>query len=334
MGILDRFRRDPVEDREASTVTAANSSDPWPPAPSNTWAALAVVEACAGLWSRAFAAADSPLPPVAMAAVGRALYERGEAVLIRDGTEWLIAASHDLQGAPAPSTWRYVVTVGGPSGASTVRRARRFVAHPRINATVQEPWRGRAPLAVARTTADLAFRLESSLGNEQKAPVGHILPVPDISQAEDIAAALPDLGGRTVLGETMRSGWDQGAKSSPVKEWEPIRIGPAPTKEQVELRGDVAMTLLAASGVPPSLLLGQAGGAEREGWRRFLHATIAPVGRIVGNEIGRVLGRTVTIGWDSLFASDLAGRARAYKQLTEAGVSPQEASRICGFSER
>ena len=87
--------------------------------------------------------------------------------------------------------------------------------------------------------------------------------------------------------------------------------------------------LLAAAGVPVELVTSRSGTDTREGWRRFLWSTIAPVGRIVAAEAQRVLGGR--IDWAALGASDLAGRARTYRLLRDAGMTDAEARRICGF---
>ena len=89
--------------------------------------------------------------------------------------------------------------------------------------------------------------------------------------------------------------------------------------------------MLAAAGVPAGLVYQESETGAREAWRRFLFSTIAPVGRLVGAELSRVTGRPLSLDWAGLFASDLSGRSRAYKQLLESGMSDADARRICGF---
>ena len=89
--------------------------------------ATAALEACAGFVGRAFAAAEvatdartlEVLTPVMLAMIGRALIRRGEIILLIRVINGRLAlfpvASHDVDGGPDPSTWRYGVTLGGPA---------------------------------------------------------------------------------------------------------------------------------------------------------------------------------------------------------------------------
>ena len=60
---------------------------------------------------------------------------------------------------------------------------------------------------------------------------------------------------------------------------------------------------------------------------------IAPLGRLVEAEFRVKLDSPgLTVGWDDLRASDLAGRSRSFKQLVEAGLKVSEAARLSGLS--
>lgn len=299
-------------------------------------AVLAAAEMAAGLWERAMAAGESELlPPAMLAVIGRELVARGESVwYLPQGTRQAVpAAEWDLDGSLTvrPEEWRYRVTLAGPSGQLTRETDAREVMHFRIRVDPRFPWRGRSPWAVASATSRLAAALEASLSAEEGGPVGHVLPVPDLKRSQAVADAMPQLAGRVVLGETMSGGWEQGQSRAPnAREWQPVRIGPEPPAEQLELRAGVQDSLLAAAGVPVELA--RAAGDAREAWRRFLFATIAPVGRIVAAEASRVLGVPVRLDWAGLAASDLQARARAYRQLRDAGMPDAEARRVCGFA--
>ena len=298
--------------------------------------ALAAAEIAAGQWERAMAAGESELlPPAMLAVIGRQLVSRGESVwyVPRGSRDAVPAAEWDLDNTRSvrPGSWVYRLTLSGPSGQLTRDTDASEVMHFRIRVDPRFPWRGRSPWAVASATARLAAALEASLSQEEGGPVGHVLPVPDIKRSQEVADEMPLLRGRVVLGETMSGGWEQGQSRAPnAREWQPVRIGPAPPPQQMELRSDVQDSLLAAAGVPVELA-GAAGDA-REAWRRFLFATIAPVGRIVAAEASRVLGVPVRLDWAGLAASDLQARARAYRQLRDAGMEDGEARRLCGFA--
>ena len=293
----------------------------------------AAVEACAGLWERAFAAAVADmLPAPVMAMIGRALLLRGEYVGVRLQGEIVPVAHWDIHGRGAgPTGWSYRLDVQAPDGMLTVRASGRDVFHPRICSRPEDPWRGRSPLANMPETVRLLANIEVSLADEMSGPIGHVMPIPSLAAAGTLKDDLVHLKGRTTLGETTRSGWGQGQGQAPGADFRPERIGPEPTQSTVALREQAAQLVLAACGVPVELLQRSEGGGAREAWRRFLHGTVAPIGRIVGAEAARALGASGVVNFDALFASDLAGRARAYQSLTGSGMDASLAREICGF---
>ena len=279
-------------------------------------------------------ATTDALSPSVLALIGRTLFRRGEVLLLRRGSTFLPVASYDIKGGVELSTWRYDLDLPAPGGMGTLRDLPASqVAHVRMNADPANPWRGRGPLTVAKLTADLATRLEQALDYEERVPVGQILAIPTTAQGDTLADQIAGLKGNIVLGESTASGWDTGVqnRSGGRAEWTPARVGPRPPAEQIELRTQVATTILAAAGVPSGLVLAGTETGAREDWRRFLWSTIAPVGRMLAAELSRVTGGAVSVDFDRLNASDLAGRSRAYKQLLEAGMPDADARRICGF---
>ena len=296
--------------------------------------ALAVVEIAAGLWSRGLAAGVSDrLEAHQLAQIGNDLCRRGNSIwlALEDGSI-VAAADWDISGeGVAPETWSYRLTLAGPSGHAVRVAGSDRVLHFRVGVNSRAPYKGRAPWANAPISAALAAKLEASMTEEVGGPVGSILPVPDLKAAAGIAEQLPKLGGRTVLAETTQSGWEAGGRGPVPREWEPRRVGANPPDALRALRADVQASMLAAAGVPVELSAGGSGAGAREAWRRFLHSTIGPVGRIVGAEVGRVLGGDGELSFEQLAASDLTGRARAYRSLRDAGMDDAAARRICGF---
>lgn len=296
---------------------------------------VAVAQAAASLWERAFMAAVSEdLTPFVLASVARALFRTGEAVLLRRGSDWLQAATYDIRGGVEQRTWEYDLELPAPAGMASLRRQpSSAVAHVRINVNPATPWKGRGPLQVASLTDGLMAAVEQSLRDEERGPVGQILAIPSTTQSDELANQIASLRGNVVLGESTAGGWDTGVSNQGTGrgEWSPTRIGPNPPESQTRLRRDVAVTVLAACGVPAGLVYEEAESGARESWRRFLFSTIAPIGRLLTGELSRVTGRPAALDWSGLFASDLAGRSRAYKQLLESGMSDADARRICGF---
>lgn len=330
MGIIDRIRSRRVERRESSTISTGGVALTLVSEAELT----AVYQAAAGLWERAFGAASNDvLSSLILSRIGRDLFRRGESVYLYRGGELLPVASWDIQGGVEPAGWRYRLDLPGPSGTATVNVGAAEVIHARINSHPESPWRGRGPLQAASITAALLSRLERSLETEARIPVGAILPVPSLAQSKELASQIAKLEGGVVIGESTAGGWDGGAanRTGGAQEWNPTRIGARYNAESVRLRRDVATTILAAAGVPAALILEGTETGAREAWRRFLWSTIAPIGRIVSDEVSRVIGRPSPLDWSRLFASDLAGRSRAYRQLLDAGMPEADARRICGF---
>ena len=72
------------------------------------------------------------------------------------------------------------------------------------------------------------------------------------------------------------------------------------------------------------------GPAQREAWRRLLFSTIAPLGRIVENELRVKLDTPdLRLTWNELRASDLAGRARAFQSMVNGGIEVGKAAGLC-----
>ena len=74
-----------------------------------------------------------------------------------------------------------------------------------------------------------------------------------------------------------------------------------------------------------------AGQALREAWRQFVVQVVEPIGRLVESEVGRVLGERVTLTFNRLAATDLAGRSRVLSVLLKAEVPKDEARKIAGL---
>ena len=100
-----------------------------------------------------------------------------------------------------------------------------------------------------------------------------------------------------------------------------------------KIRTAVQETVLACCGVPLELAeLGQ-GTVGREAWRRSLHATIDPLGKLVAEELSRKFEFPVSLNFDSLMASDISGRARAFQSMVGGGIDVTKAAGLSGLME-
>ena len=294
---------------------------------------VAVFEACASLWSRAFAAGTSAqLKPDILARIGRDLISCGESLWVVQGKAIVSQVStHDIQGGFDPASWIYNVSLPGPSTASTRKIPAANILHLRINMDPSTPWRGRSPWSLIPTTALLLQGLETQLKDEAAGPSGSLLPVP--KPTTDLASDVAALSGRVVLGESASvDNWGAGGRGSATGEWRLTRLGLAPPDGTVQLRTKLESSIAAAAGVPPALLAADAAESTgREAWRVFANGTIAPVAASLAPEIAAKLGGDGSVSFESLRAADIQGRSRAYKALVEAKMSPEDARAVCGF---
>ena len=88
---------------------------------------------------------------------------------------------------------------------------------------------------------------------------------------------------------------------------------------------------LAALGLNEALFMGADSAALREAWRLALFSLIGPLGRLVEAELQAKVSPGLSLSWVELRASDLAGRARAFKTMVEAGKTVDEATQIAGL---
>ena len=313
--------------------------------------ALGALEVAAGYWSRAFASAKvSPdnlitrsLTPSILALIGRELCRRGELVLKIEVSgskvSLLPAGSWDIEGGPEPSSWTYRVDIFGASIHRTQFAEAMGLLHFRYATDPGVPWVGLSPLAYARDTGKLAAAIEKRLGEEASAPVANVVPMPqDGGDPDDetgkLAMLKKDLAnakGRNVFVETTAAGYGEGMAAAPREDWKQKRIGADPPDVLEKIRNSVSETVLACCGVPVELAeLGQ-GTAAREAWRRFLHATIDPLGKLVSEELSEKFEFPVSLSFDSLMASDISGRARAFQSMVGGGMEVEKAAALSGL---
>lgn len=340
------FKR--LEKREAAPYTDAVVDSIVAAATGGTAAVTQVgaLEIAAGYWARAMASAavtpDMPaVTPALLGMIGRELCRRGEAVFLiaieNGGIKLYPAAAWDIRGGAAESSWLYRVDIFGPSGNRTVTMPAAGVVHVRYAVDPARPWAGISPVGWARATGKLAANLEQRLGEEAGAPVGNLLAIPKDggdSALESLRKQLANLRGKTALVETTTAGWGDGRAAAPMSDWSQKRIGGNPPEVLNELRSAAAVSVMAACGVPPALGMigtGTDGTAQREGWRRFLHGTIAPVAAAVAGELAMKLDAPVQLNFDSLFASDLTGRARAFSGMVKGGMAVADAAALAGL---
>ena len=304
--------------------------------------ALASVEACAGLWSRAFASATvepqtpatSALTPVVLAAIGRGLASRGEAVFVLDvnGTvELTQASSWKVAGGTRPETWRYEVEMPLPGGGVVKRiLSAESVLHVRYATRPGAPWAGISPLGMAEETRALATWIERRLAEEASTAIAYVLPLPEAANVDALKADIKGGRGRLHIVDTTSTGFGDGTAAAPQRDWKSNRLGADPPDSLGKLRSDVRGDVFGAYGIPNTVF--GSGGAAREAYRQFLSSTIGPVAKIAVHELSNKLDTpTLALDFSELRAADIAGRARAYGVLINAGMPPAEAAEATGL---
>ena len=306
----------------------------------------AAIEICAGVWQRGMATAEvlpmngrtAALTPSLLGYIGRYLLLRGE-VLFEVGVGarglMLTPASHwTVTGATDPSTWMYEATFAGPSAAVVRTLPRSRVVHLQYAQSHHAPWRGVGPLSEAGLTQELVDQIEAALAEESRTPRGYAIPVPDTGQAGRLTTELRGARGNLQLVPSVASdaAWGAGMESKPGSDFDSKRFGFSPPPAMVQLRGNAELSVLAAAGVPVTIMSVSDGTAKKEDFRRFLTLTMVPLGKMLAQQIGDALGvDDLSFDFNDLGAADIAAKARAWGTLTKGGVSPQDAGAITGL---
>ena len=304
--------------------------------------ALGAVEAAAGLWSRAFGSAtvepQTPatlaLTPSVLASIGRGLAVRGEAVFALDvngAVQLTQAASWKVAGGVRPETWTYQLELPLPSGKVAKRTLpAESVLHLRYSTRPSAPWAGVSPLGMADETRALAVWLEKRLAEEASTATTYVLPLPEAADVDKLKADIKGGRGRLHIVDTTSAGWGDGTTSAPQRDWKSNRLGADPPESLGKLRSDVKADIFGVYGIPSSIH--GTGGSARESYRQFLSSTILPLAKLVVEELADKLDTpTLALDFTELRAADIAGRARAYGVLINAGMPPAEAAEATGL---
>ena len=275
------------------------------------------------------------LTPANLALIGWELVRKGEALfeirVERGAVQLCPVAWFDVRGGADPESWSYHATTAGPNTTETRILSGERVIHVRYAVDPVRPWRGLSPLTWGRRTADLTGMLKQRLGEEARAQVGALLPVPDPKGQDELRRDLAALRGRVSLVKSANQWADPGSPAIR-QEWEPRRMGANPPAALDALRSNAGLSILAACGVPVELVRSADGTGQREAWRRFLFGTVAPVAKLVRAELAEKLDTpNLALGFDELRASDLAGRARAFASMVKAGMDVEKAAGIAGL---
>ena len=311
----------------------------------------AAVEMASGVVQRAFAAAEvtdtteavmNALDASCRGLIGREMLRTGEALFfidIVDGDIFLIpVSSSTVTGDPNPTSWRYELTVAGPSGTMSYKNVDYSqVLHFRYSFDAARPWHGLGPLQSATQAGRLVGNLSSSLADEAGTPHGYVLPIPPDKDGQDesveeMRADIGKLDGGLSFVESMAGEWKGSGQANKSDGYEAKRIGANPPQSLVQLHDMATKEILSAYGLSPALFGGSDGTSAREAWRQALHGLIQPLARIVEKEVRvKLESPDLTFTFDRLSASDISGRARAFQSLVGGGMPVADAAALSGL---
>ena len=305
--------------------------------------ATGALEACAGVVGRGFAAADvggramvaAALTPDVLEMVGRALMRRGEILLYIDTTGdrlmLLPATSYNIQGGPNPDSWQYDLMLAGPSATmSYTSVGADSVIHVKYAIDPIEPWRGCAPLDVAKQAGRLSAETVNALADESSTPIGQLMGLPVDGNDPTVELLKADMKiSRGKMGFLQTGDW--GAVGEGYADLVPKRFGAAPTEHLVELFKHSSAEVYAACGFNPSLFVSGDSASLRESWRLALFGVISPLAVKVAAELTAKLETEITLGFNEMKASDIQGRARSFKAMVEGGMPLPDAVAVSGL---
>ena len=208
--------------------------------------------------------------------------------------------------------------------------------HPRFEVDPDRPWRGVGPLQSAALAGRLSAETAAALADGESGPRGGLLPLP-VDGADPTVTALKadvrNLAGKVAFVESVKTMHPGAAGSAPVGDWKVNRIGANPPAAEVELLTAASLEVYGACGVPAALFQSGEGTAQREAFRRLMHSTIQPLGKLVSAELSEKLEADVRLSFDGLFAADLSGRARAFQSMVGGGMDVAKAAGLAGLME-
>ena len=347
----ERRESAPYTDSVVDAIVSASSGSPV-----SSIAATAALEVAVGLISRILSAGVVEGPEWArrmvssemLRLVARDLIRRGESIHLIEstggGVQLVPVGSWDVRGGWLPESWFYRCDLFGPSGNITRFVPSDSVTHFRYSVDPARPWFGISPLGWSRTTGRLHAELEAALADEAATTRGQLLPLPVDPAAPDddgetdplagLKTTIKNLRGKLAVLETTAGNWGGDRQDRPREDYKPKRIGADPPEVLAELRQDSAIAVLAACGVPASLLDPKAPGTTlREGWRQMYAGTIQPMARTIEAELSEKLEVEIRITFDEPAHADLVGRATIAARLAGIeGINADRALELAGLS--
>ena len=318
----------------------------------------AAIEAACGALSRSLMACEVEAPgwvrdavsPPWLAQVGRSIVRegssistvemRGDRLALIPAAFWSFESQTQLDDTDEES-WRCRVSTYGPSSSVTRLLPRQQLVFLRWGTSPGTRYRGQGPTSWAHLTARLQGEVERSLADESGGPLAQLLTTPEGSDTDSdddsdpwakVRASLKGARGGLALLETVATGGGDGPSARPARDWDPRRLGPAPTEAMVKLADMAFMRMLSACGVPPSMFTASDSQAQRESLRRWHMNVVVPITKLLEHELRQRLEVDVRLRHDT-YAMDMVSRAQVVDKLVRAGVPIATAMAAVGLAE-
>ena len=265
--------------------------------------------------------------------IGRSIVREGAFVGFVNGESIVECRIEQVTGSFNEDSWKFKLRYENPDGLTKSitmdREETIYIPYSYRLSQKHDPipqWR-------LSDSSNQAFkRLIQAIVNESGTPSGQLFTIPsrDGSSAtlDSLRSAIADLKGRVMV---MESANTVATIQSRQSEYMIERIGANIPQSTIQAYKEFRNELYSVYGVPLALIEQSDGTGRREAWRQFLFGTIAPIGKLIENELRDKYDFGLKLNFEELRASDLTGRARAFQSLVGGGMSVEQAAGLSGL---
>lgn len=296
----------------------------------------AAASIAAGLWARTLSAATLNANPTWIDEIEASLPDaahdlilRGESLYYPLNGRLLAASSWLVTGGSDPDSWTVTATLPGPDTEAEITAPMSAFLWLWWRRDRYRPWRGIGPLTSCRTAAQQVALAEARQRDITASPWGTIVNVHSQTPLSP-GFAQTQAEGMGRMMNVLDGGIMPTIATDPSSRLSQVEIGGQAKAADVSLLKDATDRVLAACGVPPTLLTAT-GAAARDTWRWWIASSVEPLARRLSGEFSRALRSPVLLDVTTLRQADILARARAVGTLVNAGLTPADARNTVGI---
>lgn len=293
----------------------------------------AVIEAAIGLIERTVSKAKvtgNEITHNQLCLITREMLTKGESVLHenRIASEWTVTS--DKQGEyryqlyfDAPSTQKQSPT---RNRATVSGLTAKELAHFKYSTDAKRQWVGVSPIERAQATIAALGFADIQLIHEFSRPNGTLYEIgegADSTKLQPILKTIKNLKGKFGL---LPTGRVRGSATHNVSNTK-IDLRADPSEATSDVYGKLEEVIWAAFGIPQAII----NRPSRENYRNFVHTTVKPMLANIEATLNAYLPSFSGLDSSELEQSDITAKARAVKQLTDAGMQLQDALKTVGL---